>query len=57
MSCSGDIGLISGKKFQLVGTPQGGELKDPSRLSLYTPHCERGLTLTYRNGALVRCGQ
>jgi len=31
----GDIGLISGKKFQLVGTPQGRELKDPSRLFLF----------------------
>jgi len=30
----GDIGLINGKKFQLVGTPQGRELKDPSRMEL-----------------------
>lgn len=30
----GDLGLISGKKFTLVGTPQGHELKDPNRMEL-----------------------
>jgi ubiquitin-like domain-containing CTD phosphatase 1 len=33
-SCSSDLGLINGKKFTLVGTPRGHELKDPSRLSV-----------------------
>ncbi|KAF8503797.1 HAD subfamily IIID h [Russula emetica] len=30
----GDLGLISGKKFTLVGTPQGHELRDPNRMEL-----------------------
>ncbi|KAH9977387.1 HAD-like domain-containing protein [Lactifluus volemus] len=30
----GDLGLINGKKFTLVGTPRGHELKDPSQLEL-----------------------
>ena len=32
-SYSGDLGLINGMKFTLVGTPQGSELKDPNRTS------------------------
>ena len=27
----GDLKLVSGKKFSLVGTPEGHEFKDPSR--------------------------
>ena len=27
---SGDLKLVSGKKFTLVGTPQGHEIKDPN---------------------------
>ncbi|KAI0282703.1 HAD IIID h [Russula brevipes] len=30
----GDLGLICGKKFTLVGTPQGHELKDPNKMEL-----------------------
>jgi len=30
----GDLRLMSGKKFTLVGTPQGRELKDPNRMEL-----------------------
>lgn len=30
---STDLKLISGKKFTLVGTPEGAEIKDPSRVS------------------------
>ena len=29
---STDLKLISGKKFTLVGTPEGAEIKDPSRV-------------------------
>jgi ubiquitin-like domain-containing CTD phosphatase 1 len=29
----GDLKLISGKKFNLIGTPAGEEIKDPSRAS------------------------
>ncbi|KZT09786.1 HAD IIID h [Laetiporus sulphureus 93-53] len=32
----GDLKLVSGKKFTLVGTPQGHEIKDPSQLE-YLP--------------------
>ncbi|THH30762.1 hypothetical protein EUX98_g3437 [Antrodiella citrinella] len=28
----GDLKLVSGKKFTLIGTPQGDEIKDPSQL-------------------------
>ncbi|KAI0032824.1 HAD-like domain-containing protein [Vararia minispora EC-137] len=28
----GDLNLVSGKKFNLVGTPEGAEIKDPSQL-------------------------
>lgn len=27
---SGDLKLLSGKKFTLVGTPEGHEIKDPN---------------------------
>ena len=27
---SGDLNLVPGKKFTLVGTPEGDEIKDPS---------------------------
>ncbi|KAI9446705.1 HAD subfamily IIID h [Lactarius indigo] len=30
----GNLGLVSGKKFTLVGTPQGRELKDPNQMEL-----------------------
>lgn len=31
LNISADLRLISGKKFTLIGTPEGGEIKDPSR--------------------------
>lgn len=30
---SGDLSLVPGKKFTLVGTPEGDEIKDPSSRS------------------------
>ncbi|KZT26639.1 HAD IIID h [Neolentinus lepideus HHB14362 ss-1] len=30
--CVGELKLVSGKKFTLIGTPQGDEIKDPSQL-------------------------
>ncbi|KAJ3488987.1 hypothetical protein NLI96_g2461 [Meripilus lineatus] len=32
----GDLKLVSGKKFSLIGTPQGDEIKDPSREFSYS---------------------
>ena len=29
-----DLSIIPGKKFSLVGTPEGDEIKDPSRMFL-----------------------
>jgi hypothetical protein len=29
---SADLKLVPGKKFTLIGTPEGNEIKDPSRL-------------------------
>lgn len=34
---SADLKLVAGKKFTLIGTPQGNEIKDPSRPYSYTP--------------------
>ena len=31
MDDSSDIHIVSGKKFILIGTPEGDEIKDPSR--------------------------
>jgi ubiquitin-like domain-containing CTD phosphatase 1 len=31
MLASSDLNLVPGKKFTLIGTPQGAEIKDPSR--------------------------
>lgn len=41
--CSRDLKLSIGKKFTLIGTPEGHEIKDPSResriqLSIHTFH-------------------
>jgi ubiquitin-like domain-containing CTD phosphatase 1 len=43
----GDLKLVSGKKFTLVGTPEGDEIKDPSRqLSLNQHSASSCLTRT-----------
>ena len=33
---SANMGLVSGKKFSLIGTPEGDEFKDPSRSFCYS---------------------
>ncbi|KAI0317471.1 HAD subfamily IIID h [Amylostereum chailletii] len=41
-----DLKLVSGKKFTLVGTPEGDELKDPSRVD-YLPDVLNDLDLDF----------
>ena len=48
-SYSGDLGLINGMKFTLVGTPQGSELKDPNRTS-HPSHWRPGWHWLYTTG-------
>jgi hypothetical protein len=36
---SADLRLATGKKFVLVGTPEGDEIKDPSRSYISPPGC------------------
>jgi hypothetical protein len=52
ISRRGNLGLVSGKRFTLVGTPQGRELKDPNRL-LHLLFSLPGLTSLYRDRAFI----
>jgi hypothetical protein len=41
---SAGLKLVPGKKFTLIGTPQGNEIKDPSRLCPLLFHTRLYLT-------------